>query len=396
MNKNKRINYDSRNVDKGMVTSTSSRNEFIEKNISNNDNKNFLKKENNEIKNIIKFIKQKEEEVKTTNSKRSSENILLLENNPQLNKLFDKNKSNILPGFDYNKELKNKYETFNYYSKNFNKNVIEAINFNETENDINIEKENKNNVINKDKKEEIKGISIDEIFNLIMGYNFNKVIEPNYIRRFFFSSVPEEKTLSMNINKINQNKNNESNLSFNYNLEILKNNQIYFFAQIKKTFPSSNIKLYIKSSHNQYNKVGKIISNLLKNDFIVYKGDNKTNYEKILHIIYEINFFGNKMRKMTIEKYENNTIKYTLCNDLPEWDIFYKTYKLNFNGRVKQTSKKNFILKYQNSNENESEKILQCGKINDNCFALDFIAPLSPFEAFSISITSIIYKISCD
>ena len=396
MNKNKRINYDSRNVDKGMVTSTSSRNEFIEKNISNNDNKNFLKKENNEIKNIIKFIKQKEEEVKTTNSKRSSENILLLENNPQLNKLFDKNKSNILPGFDYNKELKNKYETFNYYSKNFNKNVIEAINFNETENDINIEKENKNNVINKDKKEGIKGISIDEIFNLIMGYNFNKVIEPNYIRRFFFSSVPEEKTLSMNINKINQNKNNESNLSFNYNLEILKNNQIYFFAQIKKTFPSSNIKLYIKSSHNQYNKVGKIISNLLKNDFIVYKGDNKTNYEKILHIIYEINFFGNKIRKMTIEKYENNTIKYTLCNDLPEWDIFYKTYKLNFNGRVKQTSKKNFILKYQNSNENESEKILQCGKINDNCFALDFIAPLSPFEAFSISITSIIYKISCD
>ena len=181
-----------------------------------------------------------------------------------------------------------------------------------------------------------------------------------------------------------------------YNLEILKNNQIYFFAQIKKTFPSSNIKLYIKSSHNQYNKVGKIISNLLKNDFIVYKGDNKTNYEKILHIIYEINFFGNKIRKMTIEKYENNAIKYTLCNDLPEWDIFYKTYKLNFNGRVKQTSKKNFILKYQNSNENESEKILQCGKINDNCFALDFIAPLSPFEAFSISITSIIYKISCD
>ena len=396
MNKNKRINYDSRNVDKGMVTSTSSRNEFIEKNISNNDNKNFLKKENNEIKNIIKFIKQKEEEVKTTNSKRSSENILLLDNNPQVNKLFDKNKSNILPGFDYNKELKNKYETFNYYSKNFNKNVIEAINFNETENDINIEKENKNNVINKDKTEEIKGISIEEIFNLIMGYNFNKVIEPNYIRRFFFSSVPEDKTLSMNINKINQNKNNSSVLNFNYNLEILKNNQIYFFAQIKKTFPSSNIKLYIKSSHNQYNKVGKIISNLLKNDFIVYKGDNKTNYEKILHIIYEINFFGNKMRKMTIEKYENNAIKYTLCNDLPEWDIFYKTYKLNFNGRVKQTSKKNFILKYQNSNENESEKILQCGKINDNCFALDFIAPLSPFEAFSISITSIIYKISCD
>ena len=101
---------------------------------------------------------------------------------------------------------------------------------------------------------------------------------------------------------------------------------------------------------------------------------------------------------MIVEKFENNQIKYTLCNDLPEWDYFYKTYKLNFNGRVKQRSKKNFILKYKSSNENqiENDKLLQCGKINDNCYALDFISPLSPFEAFSISITSIISKISCD
>ena len=101
---------------------------------------------------------------------------------------------------------------------------------------------------------------------------------------------------------------------------------------------------------------------------------------------------------MKVEKFENNQIKYILCNELPEWDIMYNTYKQNFNGRVKQTSKKNFILKFQNSNDEEkiNEKLLQCGKINDNCFALDFISPLSPFEAFSISITSIINKISCE
>ena len=115
---------------------------------------------------------------------------------------------------------------------------------------------------------------------------------------------------------------------------------------------------------------------------------------------------------MTVEKIINNEIKYILCNDSPEWDYEYKTYKLNFNGRVKKSCKKNFILKFKNSNSNsqkekEKEKdnenenikneiILQCGKIDDYSFALDFISPLSPFEAFSISISSIIYKFSCE
>ena len=93
-------------------------------------------------------------------------------------------------------------------------------------------------------------------------------------------------------------------------------------------------------------------------------------------------------------------MSYVLCNDSPEWDLEYKTYKLNFNGRVKKSCKQNFILRYKNnvggSDENINEKLLQCGKIDDFCFALDFISPLSPFEAFSISISSIIYKFSCD
>lgn len=114
---------------------------------------------------------------------------------------------------------------------------------------------------------------------------------------------------------------------------------------------------------------------------------------------------------MTVEKIINNEIKYILCNDSPEWDYEYKTYKLNFNGRVKKSCKKNFILKYKNTNTNTNidgeknkddnenindERLLQCGKIDDYSFALDFISPLSPFEAFSISISSIINKISCE
>ena len=223
----------------------------------------------------------------------------------------------------------------------------------------------------------------------------------NYVKLFFFNSLPKDKTLNTNINKIK--KENNNNLKFNYNLEILRNNKIYFYAQVKKTFPSLNIKLFIQESESEYLKVGKITSNVLKNNFIVYKGDSKENYQKILNVNYEFNFFGTKVRKMTVEKIVNNKVVYILCNDSPEWDLEYKTYKLDFNGRVKQSCKKNFILRYKDCNENKDEdgdishdKILQCGKIDDFCFALDFISPLSPFEAFSISISSIVYKLSCE
>ena len=391
-------NVVTRNHLKTFIISNSSRNDFLEKNEINEEVSEKVLYENmKEKKRKFKFISKNEKEINTDNSKKELKNKLLLNENPNSKNGFEKKT------FNFNNYLVNKIGIFTPFKNDLNENKIETINLNETENDVYIYDKNEKSNINIDndkngRKEESNGISIEEIFNLIVGYNFNRVIEDDFIQKFFFFPLPEDKTLSMNINKINRNENYSPKLNFNYSLEILKNNQIYFFAQVKKTFPYIKIKIYIKYFNNNYIKVGKIISNFLKNEFTLYKGDNKTNYEKKLNINYELNFFGNKIRKMIVEKFENNQIKYTLCNDLPEWDYFYKTYKLNFNGRVKQRSKKNFILKYKSSNENkiENDKLLQCGKINDNCYALDFISPLSPFEAFSISITSIISKISCD
>ena len=391
-------NVVTRNHLKTFIISNSSRNDFLEKNEINEEVSEKVLYENmKEKKRKFKFISKNEKEINTDNSKKELKNKLLLNENPNSKNGFEKKT------FNFNNYLVNKIGIFTPFKNDLNENKIETINLNETENDVYIYDRNEKSNINIDndingRKEESNGISIEEIFNLIVGYNFNRVIEDDFIQKFFFFPLPEDKTLSMNINKINRNENYSPKLNFNYSLEILKNNQIYFFAQVKKTFPYIKIKIYIKYFNNNYIKVGKIISNFFKNEFTLYKGDNKTNYEKKLNINYELNFFGNKIRKMIVEKFENNQIKYTLCNDLPEWDYFYKTYKLNFNGRVKQRSKKNFILKYKSSNENqiENDKLLQCGKINDNCYALDFISPLSPFEAFSISITSIISKISCD
>jgi hypothetical protein len=340
----------------------------------------------NRSKRKINMLSAKED-INSLSSKRSNENILLLK----------KNKSNNYIN-KYNLEKKKNFdiETIDsYFHKKDNKISIEEINNNETLNDIEKENENKISEINDE------GIDINEIFNKITGYDIFQGIKFNYVKLFFFNSLPKDKTLNTNINKIK--KENNNNLDFNYNLEILRNNKIYFYAKVKKTFPSLNIKLFIQESESDYLKVGKITSNVLKNNFIVYKGDSKENYQKILNVNYEFNFFGTKVRKMTVEKIVNNNVVYVLCNDSPQWDLEYKTYKLDFNGRVKQSCKKNFILRYKDCNENKDEdgninqdKILQCGKIDDFCFALDFISPLSPFEAFSISISSIVYKLSCE
>ena len=340
----------------------------------------------NRSKRKINMLSAKED-INSLSSKRSNENILLLK----------KNKSNNYIN-KYNLEKKKNFdiETIDsYFHKKDNKISIEEINNNETLNDIEKENENKISEINDE------GIDINEIFNKITGYDIFQGIKFNYVKLFFFNSLPKDKTLNTNINKIK--KENNNNLDFNYNLEILRNNKIYFYAKVKKTFPSLNIKLFIQVSESEYLKVGKITSNVLKNNFIIYKGDSKENYQKILNVNYEFNFFGTKVRKMTVEKIVNNNVVYVLCNDSPQWDLEYKTYKLDFNGRVKQSCKKNFILRYKDCNENKDEdgninqdKILQCGKIDDFCFALDFISPLSPFEAFSISISSIVYKLSCE
>ena len=373
-----------------------SQNELMsENNIYKNDGKKvneYIKEKNKEAKRgeehknrskrKINVLSAKED-INSLSSKRSNENILLLK----------KNKSNnYINKYHLEKRKNFDIETIDsYFHKKDNKISIEDETFN------NIEKENENQISEIDDE----GIDINEIFNKITGYDIYQGIKFNYVKLFFFNSLPKDKTLNTNINKIK--KENNNNLKFNYNLEILRNNKIYFYAQVKKTFPSLNIKLFIQESESEYLKVGKITSNVLKNNFIVYKGDSKENYQKILNVNYEFNFFGTKVRKMTVEKIVNNKVVYILCNDSPEWDLEYKTYKLDFNGRVKQSCKKNFILRYKDCNENKDEdgdishdKILQCGKIDDFCFALDFISPLSPFEAFSISISSIVYKLSCE
>jgi len=276
---------------------------------------------------------------------------------------------------------------------------------------------------NKKSSEEVKLEDkelIEKLYAKIIGYNIELKILYEDLYKFFFNPIPPDKTLSTNINIRNNivkdkiNSNNFENKKFSekiekiktydFDLEILRNHQIYFFAKIIKSLPSLVIKVYISDNffkcegisqknifESNFYLVGKIESNILRTEFNIYKLNNENNYSKILSINYNINIFGLfGVREMIVNKYENNILLYTLKNQIPKWDNEFKVYKLNFNGRVKLTCKKNFIL------QKENENILQCGKIDDNTFALDFISPLSPFESFCISITSLINKKACE
>ena len=351
-------------------------------------------------------------------------NILIKKSkNQKENAFFSKNKDIYNSEMDSMNEkmIENNIKTKDKYFKKNENNY-----FNDIDRSERVLKEEKEK---KEKTEDIlpdeRNISNIQLYDLITGYNIELKIIFDNLKLFFFNKIPENRTLITNINirnkefimksKIQNNKIykgeeinpfylNENLKTYDFDLEILRNHQIYYFGKIMSYFPYVIIKIYISSNFTKYGEisqqsveesdffcVGKIISNMLRTEFIVYKGNDKIKYEKILDISYNINLFGLfGVREMTVNKYENNHISLTFKNEFPKWDNEFKFYKLNFNGRVKMICKRNFILKLKDEN------ILQCGKINDNSFALDFISPLSPFESFCISITSLINKRACE
>ena len=85
-------------------------------------------------------------------------------------------------------------------------------------------------------------------------------------------------------------------------------------------------------------------------------------------------------------------------NKSPRWNERLKSYALNFGGRVKQASIKNFILidnSYDIEDEDKAPNVIIFGKIDDNTFALEFGAPLSLFQAFGIAMSEFDFKLKC-
>jgi tubby and related proteins len=82
-----------------------------------------------------------------------------------------------------------------------------------------------------------------------------------------------------------------------------------------------------------------------------------------------------------------------MINKPPRWNEDVGAYVLNFNGRVTMASVKNFQLVDPDAQE---RVILQFGRTDKNSFNMDLRWPLSPLQAFAITLSSFDGKMACD
>ena len=82
-----------------------------------------------------------------------------------------------------------------------------------------------------------------------------------------------------------------------------------------------------------------------------------------------------------------------LINKPPNWNDTVGAYVLNFNGRVTMASVKNFQLVQP---DHLDLILLQFGRVGKDEFTMDFRYPLTPFQAFAITLSSFDSKIACD
>lgn len=88
-------------------------------------------------------------------------------------------------------------------------------------------------------------------------------------------------------------------------------------------------------------------------------------------INYEYNLFGKFPNRISmVIPNKNDFLSYYTIK--PRWDEKSSSFMLNFHGRVKMSSKKNFQLVSADTQSKEEEVIMQFGKVEKGIFSLDY------------------------
>lgn len=82
-----------------------------------------------------------------------------------------------------------------------------------------------------------------------------------------------------------------------------------------------------------------------------------------------------------------------LQNKQPKWDEVHGGHVLNFQGRVTESSVKNFQLCSPHS-EDPDEVVLQFGRVGKHKFNMDLRYPMSPIQAFAVCVACLDGKIA--
>lgn len=69
------------------------------------------------------------------------------------------------------------------------------------------------------------------------------------------------------------------------------------------------------------------------------------------------------------------------------WNEQSQVYQLDFGGRVTLESAKNFQIELKN------KQVIQFGRIENNCYTLDFEWPFSPLQAFAVALANITQRL---
>lgn len=173
---------------------------------------------------------------------------------------------------------------------------------------------------------------------------------------------------------------------------------------------------------------GKVRSNFKGTEFLIYdKGKNPKEKncrpqeirKEMAAVTYASNVSGNGPRRMEVciprpGRHEDDEISFVdstdssrsliarirdgmhegvilACNKLPSYDAERGCFTMNFEGRVKMASVKNFQLvpNDEENPENNDHVMLQFGRWDKNNFNVDARWPMTPFQAFSICLTSL-------
>lgn len=83
----------------------------------------------------------------------------------------------------------------------------------------------------------------------------------------------------------------------------------------------------------------------------------------------------------------NNSAFYVMQNRPPLWNEQSQVYQLDFGGRVTLESAKNFQIEFK------GKQVIQFGRIENNCYTLDFEWPFSPLQAFAVALANITQRL---
>ena len=356
-------------------------NNYILTSEENLNNDNFEQINDYNYKSSSRPLKEIKEE------KRINKKLTLIDN---MKEIINNNKKNNFIITNYNKIYTNNFTIESYNSTESNQN--------QQENEDKIDNELTETLENYD--------NIDKIYEIMHAYKMSNKLNLLLLKTFVISPVPINKCLITNViinkhcflktkkilNSSNEIKPNSKFKDFDFYMELNNNNQIFLAGLICDFVNKIKIKIFITTNENNFKYIGKLESNYIRNFFIVLLGNNKSNYQNIMNIKYNINILEIfHLRKINIIIFNNNN-EININNKMPLWSNKYNLYQLAFNNnnRVKFKSKKNFIIINK-----DNTNLIECGKKEKNKFSLDFVNPISPFMAFAICISSLITKISC-